>query len=201
MRIEWQLNPLTTKVLLDDSDRKALRLAIRLEAALNAISYRDLRDRAKTPEEAERYAKYLKEYDDTAFDEDSVSAGTDIDVAAYEADLQGDHVGDCICFACTCTKCMAESYLGIDTIRGLGKHEAAKIDACFTDASTKPWSRRDCTAAQVIEELSKPTPREKNEHWKNASQEQWDACIPRWEAERERALAWYKRYAEEHGFL
>lgn len=201
MRIEWQVNPLETRVFLDDADRKALRLAIRLDAALDAISYRDLRDRAKTPEDAERYARYVKDYDDVAFDEDGTSAETDTDVEMYEADLLGGHCGDCICFACTCTKCMAESYLGIDTIKGLGKHEAAKIDARFTNTSTRPWSRLERTAAEVIEELSKPTPREKNEHWKNSTQEQWDACIPRWEAERARALAWYKRYAEEHGFL
>lgn len=201
MHIEWQLNPFETKVFLDERDRKYLRQAIRLEAALSAMSYRDLRDRAKTPEEAERYAKYIKGYDDVAFDEDDVSARIDKEVTMYEEELQSCHCGDCICFACTCTKCYAESLLGISTISGLGTHEASKIDACFTNTATRPWSRLERTAAEVIEELSKPTPREKNEHWKNSTQEQWDACIPRWEAERERALAWYKRYAEEHGFL
>lgn len=198
MRFEWNVNPLETAIFLDEADRKHLRLAIRLEAALAAISYRELRDGAKTPEDAERYSSYLKHYDDVAFDEDEVSADIDKRVEMFEAELQGPHVGDCICFACTCTKCWAESLLGISTIVGLGKHEASKIDSCFTDASTATWSRKTVTSAEVIEELSKPVSRTKNEHWKNASQQSWDACIPRWEAERAQALCWYKRYVEEH---
>lgn len=201
MKIEWEVNPFETRVLLDDADRKALRLAIRLEAALSAISHRDLRDRAKTPEDAEMYAKYIKGYDDTAFDEDDVSADTDKEVIMYEEELQGPHVGDCICFACSCYKCRAESYLGIDTIAGLSQHAASKIDSCFTNTTTKPWSRKTLTAAETIAELSKPISRTKNEHWANQPQEAWDACIPRWEAERNQALRWYQTYAEEHGFL
>ncbi len=198
MKFEWSVNPLETVVFLDDADRKLLRVAIRLDAAINAITCRDLRDRAKTPEDAERYAKYLKGYDDVAFDEEEVSAETDKSVGMFEAELQGSHVGDCICFACTCTKCWAESLLGISTIAGLGKHEASKIDNCFTDTSTTTWSRKTLTSAEVIEELSKPVSRTKNEHWKNSPQEMWDACIPRWESERATALQWYKRYIEEH---
>jgi hypothetical protein len=198
MRFEWNVNPLETSIFLDDSDRKYLRLAIRIEAALSAISHRDLRDRAKTPEGAERYAKYIKNYDDVAFDEDEVSADIDKRVEMFEAELQGPHVGDCICFACTCTKCWAESLLDIDTIAGLSKHEASKIDSCFTDTTTKPWSRKTLTADQVIAELSTPINREKNEHWKNSSQEEYERHIPRWEAEREQALQWYKAYIKEH---
>ena len=70
----------------------------------------------------------------------------------------------------------------------------------FRSTSTKPWSRIEKTAAQVIAELSKPISHEKNEHWKDHSQESWDACIPRWERERENALKWYQNYVKEHGF-
>lgn len=196
MRFEWNVNPLETAVFLDDADRKLLRMAIRLDAAIDAISYRDLRDSAKTPEDAERYSRYLKNYDNVAFDE--VPEDIDEQVVMYESELQGSHVGDCICFACSCMKCRAESLLDIDTIAGLSTHEASKIDSCFTDTSTTTWSRKTLTSAEVIEELSKPVSRTKNEHWKNSTQEMWDACIPRWETERARALNWYRQYIEEH---
>jgi len=195
MKIEYTINPLETRVLLDDADRKYLRLAIRLEAALDAISYRDIRDKKTSPEDVERYTGYLKHYDDKAYDEHPEKL--DAEVADYEAELQSGHLGDCVCFACTCAKCMAESLLGIDTIAGLGKHEAHNIEMCFTDTSTRPWSRLDKTAAEVIDILSTPMKREKNEHWKNYSQEEYESHIPRWEAERERALAWYKHYVQE----
>lgn len=199
MRIEWNIDPLSTKVFLDSGDRKYMRQNIRLEAALSAINYRDLRDRAKTPEDAEMYAKYIKGYDDIAFDEDDVSARTYEEVAMYEEELLSSHVGDCICFACSCYKCRAEGYLDINTIEGLGQHEGSKIDACFTDTSSKPWKRVERTSAEVIALLSEPISRVKNEHWKNEPQEAWDACIPRWEKERKYALMWYQNYIEEHG--
>lgn len=199
MKIEWDVDPLSTRVFIDEQDRKYMRQNIRLQAALSAINYRDLRDRAKTTEDAEMYAKYIKRYDDIAFDEDDVSAHIDEEVVMYEEELQSCHVGDCICFCCSCMKCRAEGYLGINTIEGLGQHEGSKIDDCFTDTSTKPWKRIKRTSDEVIALLSKPTPREKNEHWKNSTQEAWDACIPRWEKEREYALKWYQNYIEEHG--
>lgn len=200
MKFEWNVNPLATKVFLDDADRKYLRLAIRFDAAQDSISYRDLRDTAKTPEDAERYAKYIKGYDDITYDEDHVSAKIDESVAMYEEELLSSHCGDCVCFCCSCIKCHAESYLGIDTIKGLGQHPASKLESCFTDTSTKPWSYVERTAEDVINILSTPMKREKNEHWKNHTQEEYEKHIPRWEADRERALIWYKKYVEEHGF-
>ena len=200
MKIEWAINPLETKVFLDEADRKYLRQAIRLEAALNAISYRDIRDKKTDPKDIERYSIYVKQYDDIAHDEDEVSARIDERVADYEAELQSGHLGDCVCFACTCSKCWAEHLLDIDTIAGLGSHEAHNIDMCFTDTSTKPWSRAERTAAEALEELAKPHSRVKPEDWKNHTQEEYESHIPRWEEERERAFKWYQNYVKEHGF-
>ena len=154
MKIEWNVNPLETKVFLDDPDRKYLRLAIRLEAALaalGAISYTRLLEEKEKPEDIERYKKYVNEYTDIAYDEDHKSEEIDEKIKMYEEELQIGHMGDCVCFACSCMKCWAESLLGIDTIKGLGQHEGNKIDMCFVDTSTKPWSRIEKTAAQVIE--------------------------------------------------
>lgn len=205
MKFEYGINPLQTKVFLDDADRKLLRMAIRLDAALDAISYRDLRDKAAKPEDAERYASYIKKYDDIAYDdiaydEDAVSEEIDKQVAMYEEELKSGHCGDCICFACSCMKCWAEGLLGIDTLKGLGQHEAHNIDQCFIDTTKEPWSYVERTVDEVVALLSIPTSPIKNEHWKNSSQEDWDKHLPRWESERKRALEWYKNYIKEHGF-
>ena len=201
MKIEWNQNPLETKVFLDDSDRKYLRLAIQFEAATSAISYRDLANKKETPEDIERYKKYVDYYDRIVFLENAEhEAELDEEVKNYEEDLQGYHIGDCTCFPATCSKCWAESLLGIDTIAGLGKHEGSAIDSCYWNTTSKPWSRVEKTIDEVIKELSKPMKREKNEAWKNQTQEEYEKHIPRWEAEHKRAREWLKKYKQEHGF-
>lgn len=200
MKFEYAINPMETKVFLDDADRKYLRLAIRLEAALDAISYTRLLEKLEKPEDIERYRGYVKGYMDTAYDEDHVSAKIDEQVKMYEEELLSGHMGDCVCFACSCMKCWAEGLMGINTIKGLGQHEAHKIDMCFTDTSGEKWKRRDATAAQVLEDLAKPIRREKPDSWENHTQEQYESHIPRWERERENALKWYQNYVKEHGF-
>lgn len=91
----------------------------------------------------------------------------------------------------SCAKCLAEEAIGIDTIKGLGKHSANKILGAFSE-------NRDINEAIAI--LSQPPSYIKTEAWKSFSQEYYDKQIPRWESERINALAWLTKYKEEHGF-
>lgn len=64
----------------------------------------------------------------------------------YMGDLLSSHGGDCTCFPASCSKCHAESMLGIDTIPGLGKHSGNYIFAMFRGPEAK-------TCTQVIAEM------------------------------------------------
>lgn len=199
MKIEWNQNPLDTKIFLDENDRHHLKVAIQLDAAQSAISYRDLRDKQTTEEDKARYNGYIPYYDNLAYDEDEIKL--DKEVANYEEELQSGHIGDCTCFPASCSKCRAESLLGIDTIKGLGKHEASNIDSHFWDSSTKPYTRKSLTINELLAKLEIPYSWEtRNPVWDKYPREQYESHIPRWEEERKNAITWVKKYKEEHGF-
>lgn len=116
------------------------------------------------------------------------------DVQMYVADLQYSHGGDCVCWPCTCSKCRAESFLGIDTIKGLGKHEGRKIMSAF-------GNNDDRSIDEALEVLKTPYDYEKrHSSWEKYTREEYERHIPRWEVEKKRAIAWLEKYKEEHGF-
>lgn len=100
----------------------------------------------------------------------------------YVAALRGTHVGDCTCVPCSCLKCHAEGYLGINTIPGLGKHLAYKVNAAFG-----PDGER--TIDEAIEYLANYDPKPTSPMW-DGRLELWESCLPRWRDEASRAHAW-----------
>ena len=110
----------------------------------------------------------------------------------YIDDLLGPHCGDCTCVPCTCTKCWAESFFSLDTIKGLGKHEASKIWHCFEeyDKKGKKW-KQVRTINEVIETLRNYKVSEKD-HRKLGEH------AVRWEREAINAVAWLEEYRDTH---
>jgi hypothetical protein len=107
-------------------------------------------------------------------------------------ELQYSHAGDCTCFAASCFKCRAESALGINTIKGLGQHEASQIMEAF---------RNDKTIDDAIEDLKIPYSYDtRNPAWDKYPREEYEKYIPRWETERIKALSWLENYKKEHNF-
>lgn len=105
----------------------------------------------------------------------------------YEAALRDIHVGDCTCVPCSCLKCWAEGYLGIDTMPGLGKHMAYKVDAAFD------LGRSLDEAIDVLANWD-PSP---SPMW-DGKLAIWEANLPRWKEEAAQAHAWLVRYRDEH---
>ena len=100
-------------------------------------------------------------------------ADIDARVIEYQAYLRESHCGDCICVPGTCVKCYVESLLGVDTLPGLGKHEANAIESAFRKVNTR---------AEAIEWLrSAPI---------TADWEGWESHAERWREERRRAAEW-----------
>ena len=109
--------------------------------------------------------------------------------------LQSAHMGDCTCCPFSCEKCRAEGYLGIDTMPGLYKHDATKVEGAFGDGRN---------IHEAIEWLANydqhlaATPDDKK--YKGTPQHIaiWDSAAPRWEMEGSRAHAWLVKYRDEH---
>ena len=110
----------------------------------------------------------------------------------------GYHCGDCTCLPASCSKCYAESLIGIDTINGLGSHSASKIDSLFCNGNHwSPFDIRSITEVLNILKNYKVEPYEENEYWQSASKEVYEYHTPRWIKEAEYAYEWLLKYKEE----
>ena len=203
-------NPLRTRVYLDDKEKENFKLKYKLDQfkdVFYGVKYYLKEDPNKILECPNPY-RNGKTYWSLAKNEVDFSLEEwqeELDQQANELieDLQGYHVGDCTCIPCSCMKCYAEYLAGIDTIPGLGKHEASKIDGLFF--ANKRMSTFDIrTIDEVLDILKnyKVEPFEENEVWnKNPeSKEIYEFHSTRWIKEAEHAYKWLLNYKEEHGF-
>ena len=109
--------------------------------------------------------------------------------------LNSAHMGDCTCCPFTCEKCVAEGHLGIDTMPGLYKHDAYKVDAAFGNG--RNIHEAIAWLADYGERLD-ATP--DDEKYTGTAQHIaiWDSATPRWKLEGKRAHEWLVQYRDEH---
>lgn len=204
MNIRWAPNPLQTVVELDEADKRLFRQILKTQDFEDRIAsaYFDL-----DPEHQEMFARPdrpTKSLDERVkealyeLDLDYILDGKERGGKTFDAylddratwfiqDLAGEHDGDCVCVACSCSKCYAERLLGIDTIEGLGKHEASKIGGYFKEGANLD---------EVIQRLRDYVPTYKyNPRW---PEEEWKIHVPRWIQEGRRAYEWLEAYRREH---
>lgn len=193
MKIEWAENPLETKVFLDDRDRQMLLLSVQNDEYCDILCGIDLWLNGQI--EKENIPTIDKIHNRIKLWGDICNLEVDCEEVKYlEDSLQYSHVGDCTCVPASCEKCRAEHALGIDTIKGLGKHPGAKLQGLFGGYGDKP--RR--TIDEVLEELSKPCEYKKPDNWPDKVG--YEKHIPRWENEKKHAYEWLKKYKEDKGF-
>lgn len=193
MRIHWKPNPLDTVIEVSTADVDRMRDKLITNELKNFIYdvgyYVDSKMRRYDTAKAVEKIK--------SFNMKSIETEVDRQLEYLVADLAGTHVGDCTCVPCSCTKCWAEHYLDIDTIKGLGKHEASKIQGYFLN--------KDGTVSTIDEVLDKLLnyeiqPFEENEAWKGGhfTKEYYESWIPEWTAQAKRAHDWLLAYKNEH---
>jgi len=193
MKINWHQNPLRTAVDLDERDKLMLLHSIQNEEYSEILCSLDNWLGRKTKKDVEPTLEKVHE-EIREWGAICNMKITHEEVQLIIDDLQGSHGGDCTCWPMTCFKCMAESYLGIDTLSGLGKHQAAKIMGAF-------GKNGDRTIDEAIETLKTPIDPEKRDPvWDKYPREEYEKHIPRWESERKSALKWLEAYKEEHQF-
>lgn len=186
MKIEWNENPLRTKVIISDEEAAALVLKMKTNTML-----RQSKIAKKYLEEGDA-EKALQWIDQIVTDSERESAYDN--PKSYQEALLDTHIGDCTCVACTCMKCISEYELGIDTISGLGKHEAHAIACAFGD-----WMVDDGGAVSIdvaLERLKNWKPKEDAlKDWDNR-----DDHIQRWIREHKVAYEWLLKYKTAHDF-
>lgn len=107
----------------------------------------------------------------------------------YERSLCDVHVGDCTCVPCSCLKCWAEYYLGIDTIRGLNKYMAHQIENAFSGSPGR-------TIDEAIAALADYNPKPSSPMW-DGRRETWEAWLPKWRDDARQAHEWLVEYRAE----
>jgi hypothetical protein len=130
MKINYNKNPLYTTIDLEEYEKKELWLKIKISEMEELLSSASM----YLEEKYFNLEKARKEVDtDYYFSDDKspIDKRCDTLLEHYLEELQSYHVGDCTCVACSCSKCQAESLLGINTMPGIGKHSAYKINGAF----------------------------------------------------------------------
>jgi hypothetical protein len=187
MKIDYHQNPLRSQVYLDDTEKKLLKANIKNEMLLEALAAVWYEFRKKDPPSLEKIKEEV-----SFFDEDiGLSTRVDdlYDVYIKELEESYTHIGDCTCVPATCYKCLAEEHAGVDTIEGLGKHLASRIDRAFKDSST--------SIDEAIEMLNTPISEKPNAEYINHP-EIYRVHRPRWEQDRVSALKWLVNYKIKH---
>lgn len=192
MKINWNQNPFFTTIEIDDRDKEMILKSIQAEAYEDMLCDLDLwisgdikTDIPVTIEMvAEKVSGWGKICNLTVESEQ---------IQGYIDELKYPHCGDCICVPCSCMRCHVEVMLGVNTIEGLGKHSARKVEGAFGKDGKR-------TIDEAITILETPQEHIKGASWKNISQEDFEKHIPRWEKEREAAADWLRDYKQKHGF-
>ena len=192
MKINWKPNPFLTTVELDDRDKQMILLAYQNEAysdLLCDISF-DVNGKFNRPKitDVEDIKERVNKWETIC----NLTVDSP-EIVQYISYINESHFGDCTCVACSCVRCWIEDMLGIDTMKGLGKHQANKVLGVFGKEGNR-------TIDEAIASLEQPTSYVKTDAWKSFTQEQYESHIPRWENERVTAVAWLKKYKEEHNF-
>lgn len=186
MKITYNKNPLYTTIELDEQERKEFWYKIKLQEMENLLfeAHFNLEDgkyfNLNSARDAVDPSYYTVEED---VEKSKLDEHCDMLLNYYLESLQSCHVGDCTCVPCSCSKCHAESILGIDTIKGLGKHSAYKIDNAFGKGNEK-------SIDEAIESLANYDPK--------ANWEGWEAHAPRWNAEAKAAHEWLVAYKSKY---
>lgn len=190
MKINYHKNPLYTTIDIDEHEKQILWYKIKtneMEDMLFSAHFHIQDDKYFNLDDARRTLN--PEYYCTD-DKSGLDKRCDMLLGYFLEELQSKHAGDCTCIACSCDKCRVESLLGIDTIKGLGKHAAYKIDSAFGQDNERSLD-------EALEHLENYNPI-KGVGWEKSSQEEFDKHIPRWKSEAKVAYEWLLNYKKEH---
>lgn len=192
MKITYNKNPLRTTIELDEHEKKELWYKIKINYMEDMLygAYFHLEDSDGKYFDVDKARKRLDPSFWCTDEKSKLDEYCDTLLECLLNDLMSTHVGDCTCVACSCTKCQAETLLDINTIPGLGKHSAYKIDSAFGKDNER-------TIDEALEHLKNPT-YVRSGTWLNYPEEDYNKHIPRWQAEAKLAYEWLLKYKEQH---
>jgi hypothetical protein len=190
MIIDWHQNPLKTIVRLTPDERTIFLLKAKIkdfeDAARMAAFYLDEKGKEKGRYSPDKALSWLRsKLDDKTNESDPEESGAAAMLQAVECK---EHLGDCVCVATTCDKCMGEDLLGINTIAGLSQHGRAKLRGAY-------GKNGDRSIDEVIEALRDYQPSRKG-HWATMDDATFESHAVQWRAEAKEAHDWLVSYRD-----
>lgn len=206
MKITYTPNPLNTIIELDELDEERLKGKILRETLQDRLFHAyyslqqqniDWYNRVVAEDGAKKPLKTLDGVIQELFEhdlnpeyylgnEDNTPTKLDLRVKElfdhYVEELKLGHIGDCTCVPCSCSKCHAEAYLGVNTIPGLSKHMGNYLDRLFRKHGEENING-------VLDELKNYEPE---------VTPGFEAHVPRWKKQADETYIWLLRYKEEH---
>jgi hypothetical protein len=191
MKIIYTQNPLRTQIELDAHEKKELWYKIKIDKFEDLLMSTHISLEKGDFFDLER-AREATDPKDWCTDE--IDKRVDTTLAHFINALVDMHDGDCTCVPGSCLKCHAEDFVGVNTLPGLGKHEAYKIKAAFYNKA----GTQESTLEEAIMKMELPYNPTKGVGWESCSDEAFQSHMPRWKAEHEGALEWLKKYRDQH---
>lgn len=196
MKVIYGEDPFNVSVVLDETEKMQLWYLIKInkleELMFEAHYFMKENDHERVKAVVD--PKYYCTDDRSPLDK-----STDASHQMYLEELEvGTHCGDCICVPCSCSRCWAESIVGIDTLPGLGKHQASGVDKAYRDQFREEGTR---SIDNSIERLRNFDARKAIADWGSEvlaryTPEDIDDLVERWTREHAQGLEWLVSFKE-----
>ncbi len=193
MKIQYAENPLASKIILSDAEKKELWYRIKIDEMQNRVYSAMFSLEEGQYFDIKRARHQLDEnywFPDKDDEKSKLDQRVDTLFEHYITSLEeGWHIGDCVCVPCSCSKCHAESLIGVDTMNGIYKHPASNIlsvfDSTTHDGKPRAHLKDDATCQEMIDHLKANPPK---------VTEGWEQYHERWITEHELTIDWLERY-------
>lgn len=185
MKIIYKDNPLATIVTLTENEKREfwLKLKIAQLEEILASAWFDLE--SDTPNEDIRKILDIDYWCSSDGSKSKLDQRVDELCEIFIKELTENHIGDCTCVPCSCSKCYVEELLGVNTIDGLSKYARSMIESAFENATT---------IDEAIDWLDNYVPNRSKGGWDSASDERWESAVPLFHEHAEEASSWLKTY-------
>jgi hypothetical protein len=182
--IVYTENPLAQKILIDEKEREILRLKIRVEDLEDKLcSISNILDSKKSEYEKLTESRQECNIFDSADKEKEYNAFIEKRLQEYDRELTREHGGDCTSIPCSCMKCHAENFLGVDSLGEISNSSAYRILDAFNERSG------NCkTCEEAIIYLKEHPPLVNSEY---------AAHRERWIADHQKAIEYLEKYQKE----
>lgn len=195
MKIIYTENPLYIKIKLNKYEKNELWYKIKIDIMedLLFMSHFYLEENKRFDlKEAKKYLipDYYLDEDDV--EKSPINKRTDLLLKHFIEELNSFHMGDCTNVACSCSKCLAEDKIGINTLSGINSNQINLINEAFQNVENNSI----VNAISYINNLQLNLKNFENYNWEKIGG--YEQYLEKWNQNKIKAHNWLLAYKEKH---